>query len=459
MDKFYITTSIPYVNGAPHIGFALELVQADVLARFNNLLHKKTFFLTGADEHGQKIFQTAQKKNLTPQELADKNSAKFKQLSKDLNISNNNFIRTSDKQNHWPGAQKVWEKLAQKGDIYKGKYKGLYCVGCEAYLTKKDLVDGKCPEHQCVPEKISEENYFFKLSKYLPEIKKLIADDVIKIIPQKRKNEILSLIDHGMGDVSFSRPSSVVSWGIPVPGDKTQTMYVWCDALTNYLSGIGFPSKNYKAFWPPNVQCIGKGVLRFHAGIWLGMLLSLGFDLPQTILVHGYVTASGQKMSKSLGNVINPFDLIEKYGADALRYFLLREIPPTSDGDFTWEKFDNRYKADLANDLGNLINRSRKIIAQVRPSGHPDKKFAQQVNQAIKDFDFCLGLKIIWKKIAWANQFIDKERLWNSQDKQKLTLLSTAIDQIGQTLQVFLPDSAEKILQNKPGVLFPKIEK
>tara|TARA_Y100000310_G_scaffold336478_1_gene421108 strand:+ start:697 stop:2043 length:1347 start_codon:yes stop_codon:yes gene_type:complete len=448
MKKFYITTAIPYVNGPPHIGHALEFIQADVVARYNRLLKKDVFFLTGADEHGSKIVQTAKDQKIGIKKLVDKNTKTFIDLHKALNISYDNFIRTSDQKKHWPVAQVFWKKLVEKGDIYKDKYRGLYCVGCEAFVAKKDLINGKCPEHNKKPELLQEENYFFKLSKYIPEIKAKIKKQELKIIPKERENEILSLLEQGTGDVSFSRPKKVLPWGIPVPEDDSHVIYVWCDALINYLSG------DTKNFWPADVHVIGKGILRFHAAIWPGMLLAVGLPLPKTILVHGYITSNGQKMSKSLGNVIDPSNLIKKHGTDAARYYLLREIPTTSDGDFSWERFEQRYNADLANDLGNLIKRSENLIKDIKIKNQEFK-----INPEIENFKFDKALDVIWKKIKWANQFIDKNKLWENKDKKKLAELKTAIYEIGLSLQPFIPETAQKILKgdtDKP--LFPRIK-
>ena len=327
-NKFYITTTIPYANAPPHIGFALEIVQADVLARWNKLKSKDVFFLTGTDEHVTKNYQTAKKEGLTPQEFVDKNSGYFKELTKSLSISNNNFIRTTDKKNHWLGVIHLWKILAKKGDIYKKKYTGCYCSGCERFITEKDLVEGRCPNHPNLEiEKIDEENYFFRLSKYSEKIKKLIQNDKLLIYPEQWKNDFLGLIKEGLTDVSFSRDKRHLPWGIPVPGDETQVLYVWGDALTNYLTGVGYPDKKYEKYWPADIHVVGKDMLRFHAGIWPGILLSAGLELPKEIIVHGFLTVNGQKMSKSLGNVVNPLDLRKKYDSDSIRYYLCRTFP------------------------------------------------------------------------------------------------------------------------------------
>lgn len=376
-DKFYVTTSIAYANSIPHIGFAMEVLQADALARYQALKLEKenVFFLSGTDEHGSKIKKTASEKGIETKTFVDQNSAKFQELLKTLNVDNNAFVRTTDEK-HKAAAQKLWMKLYENvdengnRDIYEKTYQGNYCVGCEAFLTDRDLVDGKCPYHQKEPEKVEEKNYFFRASRYLPRIKKMIESGELEIIPEARKNEILNIIenaDQEKMDVSFSRPKSVLDWGVPVPPmpdnpQPEQTMYVWCDALTNYISALDYENngEKFQKFWLDNrniTHVIGKDILRFHAMIWPAMLLSAELPLPKKICVHGFITSGGQKMSKSLGNVIDPFEVIEKYGIDPLRYFLLKEIPTTEDGDFSYEHFEEVYKSDLQNGLGNLVSR------------------------------------------------------------------------------------------------------
>lgn len=365
--KFYITTPIFYANAELHLGHTYTLVLSDVLARYHRELGDKTFFLTGADEHGDKIVRAAEKEGLGPQAFVNKNVAKMEALIQDIGVSNDLFIRTSDPERHWPGAIKLWNALQEAGDIYKGVYKGLYCVGCEAFVTEKELVDGKCALHNTPPEKIEEENYFFRLSKYAPEIKRLIESDDLKITPKSRANEIVALIDGEIGDISISRPERAIPWGIPVPNDPTQLMYVWCDALSNYVSALGYGTndeENFKTFWPADIQVLGKDILRFHALLWPAFLLSAKLPLPRELLVHGFVTSDGKKMSKSIGNVLVPAEFIEEYGCDALRYYLLREVSPTEDWDLTREKFKEVYNANLANGLGNLVSRTLKMSEQ-----------------------------------------------------------------------------------------------
>jgi len=365
-NTFYITTAISYPNAKPHMGHAYEAVLTDVLARYYRLAGKDTYFLTGTDENSEKVVLAAKKVGKKPADFTNDVVGKFKDFYSSLNISYNQFIRTSDEEKHWPGVTELWKRLKKSKDLYKGTYKGIYCVGCEAFITEKELVDGKCPDHDTVPKKIEEENYFFKLSKYSDEIKKKIEEDELKVIPETRKNEILSLLNEGLQD-SFSRPKKAIPWGIPVPGDDSQVIYVWCDALTNYISALGFGRKddaNLKKFWPAQYHVIGKDILRFHVAIWPGMLLSAGVELPRAVFVHGFITSGGKKMSKERGNVLDPTTFIDEYGADAVRYYLVREISPFEDGDMTEEKFKDSYNGNLANGIGNLVSRIMKMIEQ-----------------------------------------------------------------------------------------------
>ncbi|MDP2909722.1 MAG: class I tRNA ligase family protein [bacterium] len=465
MKKFYITTSIPYANAAPHIGFALEAVQADVLARFNRESGRDVFYLTGTDEHGLKIKKAARLASKTPQQFVDEISQKFIELAKALNISNDGFIRTTDEKRHRTAVEKIWVALEKNGDIYKKKYKGYYCAGCEAFVTEKDLINGKCPLHSKEPELIEEENYFFKLSKYLPKIKKRIEDDKLAIFPNSKKREVLGFI-LGMGDISFSR-SKDKYWGIPVPGDKEQVIYVWGDALPNYISGIGYGSdKNrFKKYWPADVHCIGKDILKFHAVIWPAMLLSLKLKLPKSIFVHGFIGVNGQKMSKSLGNVVDPFELIEKYGADALRYYLLREIPSSEDGDFSIEKFEQRYNSDLASGIGNLVSRVESLKNKIGFGKKYSTKVKKEISKtqknckkAIQNFKFNEGLKSIWELIGFCDKYIEMERPWENKNnsKQVISDLNFAAETIAELIKPFLPGTSEKI-KNKELPLFPRI--
>lgn len=474
-NKFYITTSIAYTNAKPHIGYALELVQADTLARYwrSKLGKDNTYFLTGTDDHGIKIHETAQKKGIDTKKFVNDNIKGFKDLAKKLTISNNDFISTSDQKKHWDGAKKMWKLLDKSGDIYKKEYEGLYCVGCEAYLTKRDLVDGKCPNHDKKPELVREENYFFKLTKYKDRIKDFIKKDTIKIVPEERKNELLNILEE-MEDVSFSRPSNKLPWGIPVPGDSSQTMYVWCDALTNYISALGFGKEKHDKldkFWPADVHVIGKDILKFHAIYWPAMLISAGLTLPKEIFVHGWITSGGKKMSKTLGNVIDPIEVIEKYGEDALRYYLLREIPATGDGDFTWERFEEVYNGELANELGNLVNRVVKMSGKYSIKFKVKSEYFKENGNLLKleNFDFKGAIEDVWTEVRALNEFIEKNKPWElaKDDEKKLEAVLTEAQnklyEIAFGLAIFMPETAEKIKRQldtlKAEPLFPRIEK
>ena len=487
--KFYITTSIAYTNAPPHIGFALELVQADVLARYHRLLGDDVFFLTGTDEHGFKIVEAAEKEGKTPEVFVEEISEKFRQLTRILNISNKGFIRTTDKKRHWPVVEDVWKKLEQNGDIELRDYEGLYCSGCEAFVREKDLIDGKCPNHLKKPELVKEKNYFFKLKKYANRVKEEIEDNKIKIIPDSRKNEILSFIREEVEDVSFSRPIEKLSWGIPVPtpqsglvvGGRGSTIYVWADALLNYISGLGslgYISGTKNVYWPPDVQCIGKDILRFHALIWPAILIALDLPRPKTIFVHGFITADGQKMSKSLGNVIDPFELVKKYGADAVRYFLLREISSTEDGDFTLEKFEKIYNADLVGGIGNLLARSLTLVEKycntIVPKVDISKTGLNRVNRILtfclkesvtniynsipfflkESFEFNTALFSINDLLKRCDAYIDEYKLYKPEDvlkndKEKINIalydILETLRHVAWMLLPFMPETADKI--------------
>lgn len=485
MPKFYVTTSIPYVNGAPHIGNALDSVYADVLARYHRHLGDDVRFLTGTDEHGSKIVRSAKAAGLTPQDFADKNSFQFKKLKDVLNLSWDDFIRTSDQNRHWPGAQKLWSKLEKAGDLYKKAYKGLYCVGHEAFITEKDLVDGLCQDHQKEPEVIEEENYFFKLSKYTKEIERQINLGKFKVVPESRKNEILSLLSQGLEDVSFSRPAKDLSWGVPVPGDPSQTMYVWADALVNYISALGYGSsdeKTFEKYWPADVQVIGKDNLRFHAAIWPGMLLSAGLPLPETVFVHGFLNVNGQKISKTVGNVIDPAELVNKYGTDPVRFYLLREVSPFDDGDFSYEKFEQVYNANLANGLGNF---SARVLALGEKAGElvfdaNDVKTQEILAKAeearkivagkIAEFKFHEALAAIWELISFGDAYVNNEKPWEAGKEKVITNAVVILEHVADLLKPFLPETAKKISESveatshntlkskKCPILFPRIE-
>jgi len=364
--NFYVATSIAYTNAPPHLGHAMEFLQADVLARFARQQKMTTLFSIGTDEHGGKMAEKAAELKLEPQAFVDGISQQFRDLAKTLNISNDRFIRTTD-DGHEQRAQIIWKNLEKY--IYKGSYEGWYCTGDEAFFTEQVVKanNGICPNHNRKYEKIKEENYFFKLTAFSDQIKKAIEDGSFRIVPTSRKAEILSVFNEGLEDISISRPKDKINWGIPVPGDKTQIMYVWFEALMNYITVLGYPEHaDFKKFWPASVQVVGKDILRFHAAIWPGMLLGLGLPLPKMLFVHGFINAEdGRKMSKSLGNAVAPKEIIDKYGVDTFRYFFLRHIPSYDDGNFSWKKLDEAYNNELANELGNAVQRT--ILANTKP--------------------------------------------------------------------------------------------
>ena len=470
-NKFYLTTAIPYVNAGPHVGYALEIVQADVIARFQRLLDKDVFFLTGSDENSLKNVQTAEEQNISTKELVDKNAKKFEDLKEILNLTFDDFIKTTEKR-HIEGAQKLWLSC-KKEDIYKKKYKGLYCVGCESFYTKKDLVDGKCPEHNTKPEIVEEENYFFKLSKYQDFLKDLISKDKIKITPKTRKNEVLAFIERGLEDFSISRSKKRAhNWGIPVPNDPEQIIYVWFDALANYITALDWQNNGplFKKHWPADIHFIGKGISRFHAIYWPAMLESAGLSLPKEIFIHGYITINGKKISKSLGNVVDPKKLTEEYGVDAVRYYLLREIPAYSDGDFSIQRFKEVYNADLANGLGNLIARVAKLCERSSFEFKDSKtELSEEYKKDLNSFKFDSVIKSIWEEIRSLDRYLDKKAPWKIKEEKELkTVLQEAIDnirQIAYELQPFLPETSSKIKEQfkEPKIkseksLFPRLK-
>jgi len=466
MANFYITTAIPYTNARPHIGFAMELVQADCLARYHRLIGDDVYFLTGTDVHGQKMVQTAKEEGITPMELAERNSATFKDLTSGLNCSNDDFIMTFEER-HKRGAQKMWRAIAADDGFYESEYDGLYCVGCEAYVTEKDLTpEGNCPNHNKPPQKLKEKNYFFKYTKYLPQVKELIEKDELLILPRSRKAEMLEMIDKAMEektDISFSRPSKNLSWGVPVPDDKSQTMYVWCDALTNYITALGYENDDelYKKFWP-GINLIGKDILRFHAGYWPAMLIAAKQKPPRAVYVHGFVTSEGKKMSKSLGNVIDPFDAADELGIDPLRYYLLREVPTGDDGDFSRERFDALYNGELANNLGNLVSRvltmTQKYSNGKVPPVAKDEDIEKRVLETwkayqkhIDEFNLKAAIEGVFHLLSFANEYIEQKKPWEMAKKEPAEVLKVLyrlleiIRHVSMMLLPYMPQTAEKI--------------
>jgi methionyl-tRNA synthetase len=488
-EKFYITTAIDYANAAPHIGHMLEKLQADTIARYARAHGKRVFFLTGTDEHGQKVYKTAQQKNIPVKKFADTNSKAFKNLKKEINLSWDDFIRTTDKKKHWPGVIKLWKALEESGDLYKRTYRGLYCAGCEAFLTDKELVDGKCPDHLREPELVEEENWFFRLSAYAKQLKQKIKTKELEIIPQSRENEILSFIDQGLEDVSFSRSVDKLPWGVLVPGDPNQVMYVWADALTNYLSGVGYgrSAREFELLWPADVQVIGKDILRFHAALWPAMLMSAKLPLPKKLFVHGHLMVEGQKMSKTIGNVITPRELTNEFGIDAVRYYFLREISPFEDGDYSRARFIERYNADLANGLGNLVARvTGMALKSSTPIVNDFKRMDLVVEQKIKSiqksitecmevFRFNDALVELWSLVSFADRYVNDAQPWSDknspiENEKALFNLLVLINSIGVFVEPFLPETGKKITKNlsfkgkKVAIkssqrLFPRIEK
>ncbi len=469
--KLFISSALPYVNSPPHIGFALEIVQADAIARYNRFVGRDVFFLTGSDENSLKNVRAAEKEGISIQEFVDRNAQKFKDLKELLNLSFDDFIRTTEDR-HIKGVQKLWQRCFENGDLYLGEYEGLYCVGCEAYLTQDDLENGLCPEHKATPEQIKEKNWFFKLSKYQNQIQEAIEGRKLEIVPESRRNEVLSFLQQELKDICVSRSNErAKNWGISVPGDDTQKIWCWFDALGNYITALGYGSneEKFERYWQKGevLHVIGKGISRFHAVYWLGILLSAGLKLPDKIFVHGYITADGQKMSKSLGNVVNPFELIEKYAQkignkeaaiDAVRYFLLREISPTGDGDFTIEKFENRYNSDLAKGLGNLTSRIIALAlrtgseAAISRLGHKGQEFLggikKQYKENLDNLEFSKALENVWQLVSFCDKYIDRKKPWEREGSDHvISNLLILLAEIAGMLVPFLPGTSKLIFK------------
>lgn len=477
MTKFYVTTSIPYVNGDPHIGFAMELLQADVLARYARAQKKDVVFSAGADEHGTKIAQKAEELGKTPQAFTDEMSAKFRELGSLINVSYDRFIRTTDP-GHEQRAQLIWKNL--KNDIYKAKYIGWYDVRQEEFVPEGQVDPERTkPDHPQAYQKLEEENYFFALSKYAAEIRKAIDSNDFEIVPKTRRNEVLALLGRGLEDISISRPKDKLEWGVPVPGDNTQVMYVWFEALMNYITVLGYPEhEDFKSYWPADVQIVGKDISRFHAAIWPGMLMSLGLPLPKKLFVHSFINAEGGiKMSKSLGNVVAPKEIVDKYGVDAFRYYFLRHIPSYEDGEFGWDRFEQAYNNELANELGNAVQRTAAmimkyqngIIGEAPESSHD----TAPIEMAIENCQFDRALELIWAQVRGLNQYIEEAKPWviakkDDQDhlREILAYQVSCLLEIAELLEPFLPDSAVKIrnvfeqgvVRPMATTLFPKQE-
>lgn len=453
--KFYVTTAIDYVNAKPHIGHAFEKVLADALARWKREKKNEVFFLTGVDENAQKNVQAAGEVGIPVKEFIDKNTALFKELCKELNISHDKFIRTTAKE-HSKVVKEILKKIIDKGDIYKGVYEGDYCSGCEAYLTEKDLVDGKCPEHNKKPEHTKEEAYFFKLSKYKNQLIKFVENYVV---PESRKKEILSRLKEDLRDVCVSRKGA--EWGVDFPGDKNFKVWVWIDALINYVSGA-------EDKWPADVHIVGKGINWFHSVIWPALLMSAGIELPKKLLVHGYLNVRGKKMSKSLGNVIDPLALVKKYGVDPVRYSLLR-CSVFEDSDYSEEILIERNNNELANKLGNLVSRVSGLIERnglEKTQNRLIKKLNEKkIEKLLENYEFDKALNEVFGFIDFCNEYVQNKKPWETKDKKVLYELKESILKIADLLLPFIPESAEKIKKQfsaeeikKGKILFEKIK-
>ena len=484
MDKkLYITTAIPYVNSAPHIGNAIDYLLADIWTRYQKQNGHDVRFSVGTDEHGSKIAAKAMLAGLDPKTYTDGMYTSFESLMKKMNASYTDFVRTTDA-HHIGAVQYIWQVLQPY--IYKGSYEGWYCVGCESFVTDKEATtnNGVCPDHNQPYQHLSEENYYLKTSAFTDRVREAIINNEMQIVPEFRKKEFLELIKDGLQDVSISRPKKNLGWGISVPGDPEQVMYVWIDALANYITVLGYPDQTgWQEYWPADVQVIGKDILRFHAGIWPAMLLGLGLSLPKKLLVHGFINVDGTKMSKSIGNVVDPNQVIDEYGLDAFRYFFSRHIPTLDDGDFTWGKFENSYNTELANDLGNLIARVAGMITRYQsgvigetPEGEHDM---DAYHEAMENLEFNKAIDEVWLMVRSLNQYIENVKPWEiakiigkdpdaeAHLAEVLAFAVGALLQIGDLLVPFLPSTAETIhkvfksgsIIAPAAVLFPRIYK
>ncbi len=459
MSKFYITTSIPYVNAAPHIGHALEFVQTDIIARYNRLLGNEVTLTTGADENSLKNVQSAEALGMKTADLCAQNAKLFRNLADRIWLSYDSFVRSSIKEEHWAGVEEIWRRCSDAGDIYKKKYRGIYCVGCELFYKETELVDGKCPVHLSVPETVEEENYFFRLSKYQKQIEDLIGSGKLRIYPETRKNEMLNFVKEGLEDFSISRSEKRAhGWGVPVPGDNTQRIYVWFDALTVYLSGVGYGKneKEFEGWWPADVHVIGKDIIRFHSIYWPAMLLSAKLALPRTLFVHGFLTIEGRKMSKSLGNVIDPLKLIEKYTADGLRYYFIRDAPNFYDSDFTMAGIRDRYDNELLGDLGNLVNRVLTIAEKTKKSEFSGTmelpkllKFAE-IKMKMDNLELHEALDTAMAFVRECNAYVNRREPWKLKGAELDDALYNLLESIrisAVVLQPFIPSTSKRIAE------------
>lgn len=449
MKETYITTAIPYVNGNPHLGHAMDYLLADVLRRYMMMCGKTVRLQAGTDEHGSKIFKKAAEQGIPTQEFVDQNATKFQDFIHSLDVEYTDFVRTTNP-DHEARCQKIWTRLSDH--IYKDKYEGWYCEGCESYVTDKEYDEnqGVCPDHKKPYIKLSEENYYLRISDFKDQIRQAIESDELKITPVFRKKEFLNLLKD-MPDVSISRPREQVEWGVSVPGDDSQVMYVWIDALANYITILGYPDKDISDTWPAHTQIVGKDILRFHAGIWPAMLLGLGLPLPKNLLAHGFITANGEKMSKSVGNVVDPVEILDKHGLTPFRYYFLRHASTTEDADFTWDKYEASYN-ELANDLGNLVQRlatlcKKNEVGNLERTDRDLDGFASYM----ETYEFNKAFDLVWAEIQKLNKRIDEEKPWAlaktepTKAKAVLTELSTDLLGLCDKMALFIPETAEKI--------------
>ena len=452
MKSIYVTTAIPYANGQPHLGHACDYLLADVYSRYQRRQGNTVRFQAGTDEHGSKVYKKAEELDLPVSEYTDKISADFQNFIKKLGVEYTDFIRTTDPA-HIKRVQAIWLKL--KDHIYPAEYEGWYCEGCESFVTDKEYADngGICPDHQTKYQKISETNYYLRICDFKDQIKSAIESGKMQILPEFRKKEVLKLLSSSP-DVSISRPTTQLTWGVPVPDDDSQVMYVWMDALANYITILGFPDEDISAYWPASVQIVGKDILRFHAIIWPAILLGLGLPLPKVLLSHGFVLSNGQKMSKSIGNVVDPLEVLDRHGLDAFRYFFTRHIDTFSDSDFTWEKFDAAYNNELANDLGNLVQRLATLCSKNNvsaPDFTPERD--AEYTRLMDNFEFRAAMDYIWSKLQTLNRRIDETKPWSlvkedaDAGRELLESLVSDLLAVNYLLAPFLPDTSAKISQ------------
>jgi methionyl-tRNA synthetase len=478
MANVYISTSIPYATGKPHVGNVMDLIYADTLARYNRMIGNNVLYSEGSDEHGSKIQTKAEEAGLTPKQFIDSNVKLIEDANAEVYSSYTNFIRT-DSDQHKNIVGLLWQQMAMKGDIYKKDYEGWYCQGCEEFKTETVVKEtgGICPDHNQPYTRVSEINYFFRLSKYQEEIKKLFEDKTFRVVPDHKQNEILSLVNSGLEDISVSRPKSAVAWSIDVPGDPTQGIYVWFEALMNYITVLNYPDGElYKDFWPTEVQIVGKDNLRFHAAIYPAMLISLGLPMLKNLFVHGHLTMNGKKMSKTTGNLLSVDDVISIYGADALRFYILKHVPSYDDGDFSWDKFKRAYNTELADELGNLVSRLASMVKRYQNgqignfeiSTHDDEPY----HRFMDNYQFDRAIDWAWQKVRDLNAYIEETKPWalakaGDSDHLQAVLGSAVGDllQVAEMLTPFLPKTAEAINVTfasgsiaDVGILFPKIE-